>query len=314
MGIKKEVEGPQESRLMQTDEENGRFRAVSDAKPKRKHRFLQRVLAVSLLAGLFGGLLTACREESAAPETHAAQEQGLRRTSSIHREAAADEDKDSSVKPAAVSTKASGVYQAAGARGVKESALIPYGWHKLKQPNGAEARVQGDMNRDGVPDLAIVIERDAEEGESPPRSLLLAFGRGGETFSLSVIAEHTVLSQDEGGVWGDPFHGLTIERGTVVIRHYGGSNDRWYRTDRFRYQEKDWKLIGITTGSFFTGTQTEQTADEADYNLVTGDYSIKKTDDKGRRHEQKGNQGKRELTKIEEFDIEKRIGQTLYQD
>ncbi|NGZ77676.1 hypothetical protein [Saccharibacillus alkalitolerans] len=197
------------------------------------------------------------------------------------------------------------------AAGKSEAALIPAGWHALKQPNGGIARAEGDLNKDGIPDLALVIQQDGEEGEAMPRRLLLAFGEKGGGYRLSAIADHVVLSADEGGVWGDPFHGVTVEQGAVVIRHEGGSNDRWYNTYRFRYQGGDWKLIGATVGSYFTGAQTAESADEDDCNLATGDYVSRRTDEQGRVRVKKGNRGKHPLTTIGEFDINREMEKGL---
>ncbi|MNI29000.1 hypothetical protein D3C73_828050 [compost metagenome] len=45
-------------------------------------------------------------------------------------------------------------------------------------------------------------------------------------------------------------------------------------------------------------------ADEEDYNLLTGDYILKITDENGKVVTTKGNRGKKELIKLKEFNIE----------
>ncbi|MFD1909263.1 hypothetical protein ACFTAO_05800 [Paenibacillus rhizoplanae] len=52
-----------------------------------------------------------------------------------------------------------------------------------------------------------------------------------------------------------------------MVSDYGGSNWRWYNKYRFRYQDKDWFLIGATSGSYFTGAATMDQADEDDINF-----------------------------------------------
>lgn len=44
-----------------------------------------------------------------------------------------------------------------------------------------------------------------------------------EMIPNSIIADKVVLKADEGGVWGNPFESLTIDRGSVVVSDYGGS-------------------------------------------------------------------------------------------
>lgn len=180
--------------------------------------------------------------------------------------------------------------------------LIPKGWHILEKVEGEPVKAVGDLNKDGINDIAVVIEEDKKaENEAPRRALLIAFGNKDNTYTLSTIAENAILKADEGGIWGDPLEGISIDRGSVLIKFYGGSNWRWYRTYRFRFQNNDWYLIGATLGSYFTGTTTIDNADEEDYNLLTGDFIIKKADEKGNMKITKGNRGKRKLLKLKDF-------------
>lgn len=155
--------------------------------------------------------------------------------------------------------------------------LIPQGWRMLEKTKGEPVKAEGDLNRDGIPDMAAVIEKKTKhKNEAPPRALMIAFGQQDHTFALSIMAEHAILKEDEGGVWGDPFSELSIDDGVVIVRHYGGSNWRWYNTCRFQYRKNDWYLIGATRGSYFTGTATIEDADEEEINFLSGDYVRKK--------------------------------------
>ncbi len=181
------------------------------------------------------------------------------------------------------------------------ASLIPAGWNLLNDPQNVIA--EGDLNRDGIPDVAMVIER-AEGGLEAPRSLLIAFGTKENTYSLSILAEHVILSAWEGGVFGDPFSGLSIDRGSVVVSDYGGSSTKWYHTYRFRFQDNDWYLIGATMGTIFPiSEELGMGVDEDDYNLLTGDYISKRTNKAGAEEVTKGNRGKKPLVKLGEFDI-----------
>ncbi|WP_340021744.1 hypothetical protein MHI24_22445 [Paenibacillus sp. FSL K6-1096] len=180
-------------------------------------------------------------------------------------------------------------------------ALIPAGWHILEPALGEQALAKGDLNKDGIPDLAMVIEKDSVKGEASPRSLLIAFGGKNNTYSLSIIAKNVILQADEGGIWGDPFDSLTIDRGSVLVSDYGGSNWRWYNKYRFRYQDQDWFLIGSTSGSYFTGAATMDQADEDDINYLTGQYIKRRTDEQGHTTTTRGNRGKKPLIRLKEF-------------
>ena len=48
-----------------------------------------------------------------------------------------------------------------------------------------------------------------------------------------------------GGMMGDPFNSLEIKNGLLEIVHFGGSNSKWYLTDKYRYQHKEFELIGV---------------------------------------------------------------------
>jgi hypothetical protein len=179
--------------------------------------------------------------------------------------------------------------------------LIPKGWELFERGQGEPVKTEGDLNEDGISDIAAVIKKTGENKEVQPRALLIAFGNKDKSYTLSTIAEKSILGADKGGVWGDPLEGISINRGSVLISFYGGSNWRWYQSYRFRYQDKGWYLIGATLGSYFTGTTDRENADEEDFNLITGDYIIKKTNDNSKQITTKGNRGKRPLVNLKDF-------------
>ncbi|CAH2212073.1 hypothetical protein [Tepidibacter aestuarii] len=177
--------------------------------------------------------------------------------------------------------------------GSEISDLIPKGWHILE-------KVKGDLNEDNIDDIAVIIEGISEiEDEAPNRELLIAFGNKDGTYTLSIKAKSAILRADEGGVWGDPFEGISVDKGYILISFYGGSNWRWYGNYRFRYQDNDWYLIGATIGSFHTSTN--EYTQEIDYNLLTGEFIEKKVDENGVMKTTKGSRGKKELLKLEDF-------------
>lgn len=185
------------------------------------------------------------------------------------------------------------------------TSLIPKGWQLLVRQSGP-VKVEGDLNKDGIQDAAVVIEKtETKTGVAPDRALLIAFGNSDHTYTLSIIADKAILKADEGGIWGDPLDSIVIDRGSVVVHFYGGSNWRWYGNYRFRFQNDDWYLIGATVGSYFTGTTTQDNGDEEDYNLLTGDYVKRIVDDpkaeKPTSHTITGNIGKKKLLKLSDF-------------
>lgn len=183
--------------------------------------------------------------------------------------------------------------------------LIPEGWDIRENDEGILELQQADLNKDGVNDLVLVIEKDKSTNEVPERALMIAMANKNHGYLESIIGYNTILKSDEGGVWGDPFASVSVDNGVVILNHYGGSNWRWYSTYKFRFQDDDMYLIGATIGSYFTGNTTKENADEIDYNLSTGDYIQKKTDEDGNRKSIKENRGIRELIKLKDFNVRK---------
>ncbi len=157
--------------------------------------------------------------------------------------------------------------------GGRLEAFVPAGWKII-------AQADGDLNKDGIPDAVLVLGEKAEEKEGADmenmkRILVIIFGTPSGGYKLSAASKEAVLCKACGGILGDPFVGVKIVRGAVVVEHYGGSRQRWGYIHRWRFQNGDWFLIGMTGRNEDT---LEGTSEVTDVNLITGD-SI---DEKGR--------------------------------
>jgi hypothetical protein len=147
--------------------------------------------------------------------------------------------------------------------------FAPPGWRVEK-----DWLKEGDLNGDGRPDLAVVITTgdsgldDQGHLTYAKHALVLALRGNDGKLHRSLVSDAAVLDGNEGGVFGDPFDSLMIERGTVVISHYGGSRDRWGYTSRYRFQNGQWTLIGLTLDE--TDTLDPDHASDQDINLSTG--------------------------------------------
>jgi uncharacterized Zn finger protein len=148
-------------------------------------------------------------------------------------------------------------------RASSPEAFAPRGWTVLE-------KAMGDLNQDGVPDAAIIFKDPKEEKEGEfdvERVLVIALQQPGKGWARSAVSEEEVLCRSCGGVFGDPFAALKIERGAVVVVHYGGSRDRWGYTHRYRLENGEWVRIGETEVS---EDALEGNGHEVDRNLVTG--------------------------------------------
>lgn len=199
--------------------------------------------------------------------------------------------------------------------GNKLEAFVPKGWH-------VHEKAEGDLNKDNLPDFAAVIEADKPvkslketDNDQQPRILLVAFKQADGSYKLSIQSNESIMLSNEGGVFGDPWEGLSVERGTLLVQFYGGSSSRWGYDYRWRFQNNDWFLIGAT----YTASSTHDNSFEKyDFNLVTGATEIIKgealEDDNGKKAKDKVsklNIGKKPLQKLKTF---KPVQYAIYKD
>lgn len=144
--------------------------------------------------------------------------------------------------------------QAASAQG-----FVPQGWM-------LEAQASGDLNRDGVPDLAFVLRQndpknvisDPHLGQNPfntnPRILVVAFRSGSSGEYLLQAENHTLIPRRENPSQEDPFEGgIAIERGglrvTLGLFMNAGGWEMFSATHTFQYRNSRFELIGYDRSS-----------------------------------------------------------------
>lgn len=160
----------------------------------------------------------------------------------------------------AADTTANEVYPAATA----DSIPSPAGLTKLGETTG-------DLDKDGKEEKAIVYDTKRETEMGTERELHIFKSNNGQ-WELWHKAIGPVMPSQNGGMMGDPFQEMTIENGTLVLNHFGGSRSKWTFTHRYRFQDAAWKLIGATTN---TGSPCDYW-ENYDYNLSTGKINYKK--------------------------------------
>ena len=158
--------------------------------------------------------------------------------------------------------------------GASLSSFIPAGCDTL-------GTATGDLNKDGMADLAVAIYHKAEADSMDNPRLLLVLFKTAEGYTLAGKSDGELLCKGCGGIYGDPFQNLQIKQGVLLVDHYGGSAWRWSISDIFRYQDNGFYLIGKTTDSYwnvkhcakynaFAGTEIEEN------NFVTGQHYVRK--------------------------------------
>jgi hypothetical protein len=162
--------------------------------------------------------------------------------------------------------------------------LIPQGYDTLY-----EGVAKGDLNKDGIEDVALALFHRSESIENSDadsiadireRVLLVLFGSK-KGYTIAARNDSLIMCKQCGGAFGDPFAGIEISKGVLIVYHYGGTSWKWAYTHRFRYQEGDFYLIGKTANSFWSVEECEALGDFAgtnleDINYLTGQFEIKK--------------------------------------
>lgn len=136
------------------------------------------------------------------------------------------------------------------------------------------AEASGDLDGDGQPEAVAVFDtgkENEEYGIGTARELHIYQQKAGK-WELSKNYLGPIMSSESGGLKGDPFDTMLVDNGVLVIRHFGGSRSTWDYTHRFRFQDGDWRLIGVTN---ITGANCE-VIETYDYNLSTGGINYEK--------------------------------------
>lgn len=131
---------------------------------------------------------------------------------------------------------------------------------------------KGDLDGDKVEELVAVYDTKREGDLGTEREIHI-FKKKADKWDLLHKSIGAILPSRGGGMMGEPFEDLTIENGAIVIRHFGGSREKWSYTHRYRLQKDNWFLIGATL-VFSAPCEAYNTYD---YNLSTGKVDITNT-------------------------------------
>lgn len=133
--------------------------------------------------------------------------------------------------------------------------------------------VTGDLDKDNIPEKVVVYTTtDLDKDELGLVRELQILKKTGEKWRIWKTSRNVVLPSEGGGMMGDPFQEIEIRNGILLITNAGGSSWKWGYTDKFRYQNGYFELIGHSSEY---GKLCEYMVN-LDYNLATGQVDIKK--------------------------------------
>lgn len=135
-----------------------------------------------------------------------------------------------------------------------------------------KATAYGNLDDDGAEEAVAVYEMPRiDDGDT--EQVFAIFKKENGNWKLWNQTSAPIMSTQSGGMMGNPFDGISISKKSIVIKHFGGSRDKWSYTHRFRFQNGDWYLIGA---SVHYGAPCDYDV-KFDYNISTGDATYKKT-------------------------------------
>jgi len=129
----------------------------------------------------------------------------------------------------------------------------------------------GDLDGDGISERVIVYDTNDTTEDGIVRELQV-LKKSNETWTIWKKSRNAVLKSQEGGMMGDPFEGIEIEKGILIVSLSGGSSWKWSYKDKYRFQNGNLELIGYSN---FFGKACEYWED-IDFNLSTGKIIYKK--------------------------------------
>ncbi|AIZ42455.1 hypothetical protein [Cellulophaga baltica] len=155
--------------------------------------------------------------------------------------------------------------------------------------------VSGDLDKDSIAELVVAYNTGPEnEIDGIPRELIVYKLKNNKWTEWKKSGQALYGSKD-GGMMGDPFGEIEIKNGILLISQNGGSSWKWGFTDKYRFQNGEFYLIGYSS---IAGKLCEYWKD-VDFNLSTGKMIIKK---------------EYEECETEEQEIYKRENETLFEN
>jgi len=141
------------------------------------------------------------------------------------------------------------------------------------QPAGSTVieMVDGDLDGDKIPEKVIVYNTKDTTDMGNIREIQILKKVNGK-WTILEKSRNAVMESRAGGMMGDPYGETKIEKGILIISQNGGSSWKWDVTDKYRYQNGHFELIGTSSTSGRPGDYWK----DIDFNLSTGQLNYSK--------------------------------------
>lgn len=141
------------------------------------------------------------------------------------------------------------------------------------QPKDSEIlqTVDGDLDGDKSTEKVIIYNTKDTTDLGNIREIQILKKVNGK-WSLLEKSRNAVLESNAGGMMGDPYQDTEIKNGMLMITQAGGSSWKWGYTDKYRFQNGKFELIGYES----TYGKPEEYFTNVDFNLSTGQLNFEK--------------------------------------
>ena len=155
--------------------------------------------------------------------------------------------------------------------------FIPKGWKILKDENGSNFINKGDLNKDKLEDVAIIIEKNdkknikkneslgPDELNLNPRILLVLFKEKDGTYTLAAKNDKGFIQiewNEETPTLMDTLSNISIKKNVLKITfNYFMSAGSWWTSTNvyiFRFQNNVFELIGYESNAYMRNTGEEE--------------------------------------------------------
>jgi hypothetical protein len=149
----------------------------------------------------------------------------------------------------------------------------PITWNAYKAPDPYIIidTASGDFNNDNFRDFIVVLNKPGDfsfDDTIRPLVILMGSPEGPVFFARN---DYAALCASCGGVFGDPYQGISIKGKFFSIDEYGGSNWRWTRNTTFRYDNKTKSFILHKDGGYsYHTSDPDKTKDYYSYKKYWG--------------------------------------------
>ena len=190
--------------------------------------------------------------------------------------------------------------------------FVPKGWKILKDENGSNFIAKGDLNKDNLEDVAIIIEKNdkknikkneslgPDELNLNPRILLVLFKEKDDSYSLVAKNDKGFIKSEgneDNPALMDTLSDISIKKNVLKITfNYFMSAGSWATSTEvyiFRFQNNRFELIGYESNAYMRNSGEEE---KRSINFSTN--KVKSTTG-GNMFEEKENKPKDEWTNVE---------------